>query len=339
LGGVASSHGYAPNPELFASEDFAVTATIETVGLRKAFGSHVAIENLNLQVQPGDVFGLLGPNGAGKTTTIRMLTTLLAPSAGSGRVCGFDISTDAGEVRKRIGYVMQRVAYRGLLTGRECVEIEASLYHVPRREVRSRAAAVLDAVGLLEHADRRWTTYSGGMQKRLDLACGLLHFPQVLVLDEPSLGLDVQSRHNVWEFVRARRAAGATILLATNYLDEADRLCNRVAIIDHGHVVVEGTPVELKRAIGADVVHVSCNEPERFRRIVEGERWVRKVAGGDGGELHVYVEDAAVALPAIVQFGSKHGIELDRVTYSQPSLDDVFLLHTGRELREVEVAS
>jgi ABC-2 type transport system ATP-binding protein len=159
------------------------------------------------------------------------------------------------------------------------------------------------------------------------------------VLDEPSLGLDVQSRHKVWEYVRDRCAGGATILLATNYLDEADRLCNEVAIIDHGRVVVEGSPAELKRSVSADVVQVTSAEPERLRRAIAGERWVKEIVAGESADLHVYVEDASVALPAVMRLGLEQGIELARVTYSQPSLDDVFLLHTGRELREVEVAS
>ncbi|MGH2734440.1 MAG: ATP-binding cassette domain-containing protein [Actinomycetota bacterium] len=312
---------------------------IETAGLRKAFGDRVAVDGLDLQVARGDVFGLLGPNGAGKTTTIRMLTTLLAPSAGTARVCGFDITQRAGEVRRRIGYVMQTVAYRGLLTGRECVEIEASLYHVPRREVRRRAGEVLDALGMLPHADRQWTTYSGGMKKRLDLACGLLHSPEVLILDEPSLGLDVQSRHNVWEYVRDRRDRGATILLATNYLDEADRLCNKVAIIDKGLVVVEGTPAALKRSVGADLVQVTASEPDRLRNAIAGELWVKEAVVGESGDLYVYVEDASVALPTVMRIGLEQGIELKQMTYSEPTLDDVFLLHTGRELRDAEVGS
>jgi ABC-2 type transport system ATP-binding protein len=314
-------------------------AVIEAAGLRKVFGDQVAVAALDLRIERGEVFGLLGPNGAGKTTTIRMLTTLLAPTAGVARVCGFDVATQPGEVRRRIGYVMQTIAYRGLLTGRECVEIEASLYHLPRRDVRRRAHEVLDAVGLLPHADRRWTTYSGGMRKRLDLACGLLHAPEVLVLDEPSLGLDVQSRHKVWEYVRGRQAAGATILLATNYLDEADRLCNRVAIIDHGGVVVSGSPAELKRSVSADVMQVATGNPERLRRVIAPEPWVKEIVGGDSGALHVYVEDASVALPAVMRLALEQDVRLERVTYSQPSLDDVFLLHTGRELREAEVAS
>jgi ABC-2 type transport system ATP-binding protein len=316
-----------------------MSAVIEAAGLRKVFGDHVAVAALDLRIERGEVFGLLGPNGAGKTTTIRMLTTLLAPTAGVARVGGFDVSTHPGEVRRRIGYVMQTVAYRGLLTGRECVEIEASLYHLPRRDVRRRAHEVLDAVGLLPHADRRWVTYSGGMKKRLDLACGLLHAPEVLVLDEPSLGLDVQSRHKVWEYVRDRQAAGATILLATNYLDEADRLCNRVAIIDHGGVVVSGSPAELKRSVSADVMQVATGDPERLRQVIAPEPWVKEIVGGDSGALHVYVEDASFALPAVMRLALERDVKLERVTYSQPSLDDVFLLHTGRELREAEVAS
>jgi ABC-2 type transport system ATP-binding protein len=315
-----------------------VNAVIEADGLRKVFGDQVAVAALDLRIERGEVFGLLGPNGAGKTTTIRMLTTLLAPTAGAARVCGFDVSTHPGEVRRRIGYVMQTVAHRGLLTGRECVEIEASLYHLPRREIRRRAREVLDAVGLLPHADRRWVTYSGGMRKRLDLACGLLHAPEVLVLDEPSLGLDVQSRHKVWEYVRERQEGGATVLLATNYLDEADQLCDRVAIIDHGGVVVAGSPAELKRSVSADVMQVAADDPERLRQVVAAEPWVKEIVPGDLGDLHVYVEDASVALPAVMRLAVEHGVRLERVTYSQPSLDDVFLLHTGRELREAEVA-
>jgi ABC-2 type transport system ATP-binding protein len=313
-------------------------AVVEAVGLSRSFGPMRAVDGLELEVRRGDVFGLLGPNGAGKTTTIRMLTTLLAPTEGTARVCGFDVMREPAEVRRRIGYVMQQVPYRGFLTGREAAEIEAALYHVPRRECRQRAEEVLEVVGLLPHADRRWTEYSGGMQKRLDLACGLLHRPEVLVLDEPTLGLDVQSRHRVWEYVRDLRDAGATVLLATNYLDEADRLCNRVAIIDAGRVVVSGTPAELKRSVGADVVQVTTSEPDRLRDAVGDESWVKELVATESGDVHLYVEDAAVAIPAVMRLSLDHGLDLERVTYSQPTLDDVFLLHTGRELRELEAA-
>ena len=313
-----------------------LSAVIETEGLRKSYGDHLAVESLNLDIDRGEVYGLLGPNGAGKTTTIRMLTTLLEPSAGSARVCGYDIAAEAREVRRRIGYVMQTVAYRGLLTGREWVEIEASLYHVPRREVRARAAQALESVGLIQDADRRWTEYSGGMKKRLDLACGLLHSPEVLVLDEPTLGLDVQSRHGVWDYVRGQRDRGATVLLATNYLDEADRLCDRVAIIDRGVVVAEGSPAVLKRSVGADLVQVESSDATALKSAVSDEPWVKDIVSSDSGDLHIYVEDASLALPAIMRIALDRGIELEQMTYSQPSLDDVFLLHTGRELMEGE---
>jgi ABC-2 type transport system ATP-binding protein len=311
---------------------------IEAEGLTRAFGGHRAVDGLDLRVERGDVFGLLGPNGAGKTTTIRMLTTLLAPSAGVARVCGFDVTRQPGEVRRRIGHVMQLVAWRGLLTGRECVEIEAALYHVPRRRCRARAEEVLDLVGLLPAADQLWTEYSGGMKKRLDLACGLLHQPEVLILDEPSLGLDVQSRHRIWEHVRELQAQGVTVLIATNYLDEADRLCNKLTIIDHGREIVSGTPDELKRSVGADVVQVETDAPARLREIIAGQPWVKRVADTDSRELHVYVDDAAVALPALMHLSIERGLHLERITYNRPTLDDVFLMYTGRELREQEVA-
>ena len=287
------------------------------------------------------MFGLLGPNGAGKTTTIHMLTTLLAPTAGSARVCGFDVTRQPGQVRRRIGYVMQNVALQTnhLLTGRENVELEAALRHVPRRACRERAEEVLDLVGLLPHADRLIAEYSGGMRKRLDLAGGLLHRPEVLVLDEPSLGLDVQSRHRMWDHIRGLREQGTTVLLATNYLDEADRLCNRLTIIDDGRTVVTGSPAELKRAIGADVIQVTTDTADRLRAAIEGEPWVQRLVVTDSGDVHVYVDDASIALPAVMRLSLDHGVELDRVTYSQPTLDDVFLLHTGRELREMEVSA
>ena len=315
-------------------------AVVETERLTRLFGSTPAVDALDLRIGRGEIFGLLGPNGAGKTTTIRMLATLLTPSAGSARVCGFDVSTQAGEVRKRLGYVMQDIP-RGLyqLTARERVEMEASLYHVPRGRVRGRAAEVLDVVGLLGDADRMFNTFSGGMQKRLDLACGMLHEPEVLILDEPTLGLDVSSRRKMWEYVKRLQARGVTVLLATNYLDEADHLCDRLTIIDHGRIVVTGIPADLKRDVGADVVQVSTSSPLALRDVVEREPWVQRLAILDATDVTVYVHDAASAIPAIMRLAATAGVELDRVTYSQPSLDDVFLLHTGHELSREEVAA
>ncbi|WP_113698842.1 ABC transporter ATP-binding protein [Nonomuraea lactucae] len=227
---------------------------IEAEGLSRAFGDRLAVDGLDLAIAAGEVFGLLGPNGAGKTTTIRMLSTLLPPGSGTARVCGFDVVRAAGEVRRRIGYVMQNVSPMGyyMLTGREKAEIEAALYHVPRRKVKARVAETLELMGLSAHADRLVQEYSGGMQKRLDLACGLLHRPDLLILDEPTLGLDVHSRHRVWDHIRALCEEGTTVLLATNYMDEADRLCDRLTIIDGGRRVASGTPAGLKTELGAD---------------------------------------------------------------------------------------
>jgi ABC-2 type transport system ATP-binding protein len=268
-----------------------------------------------------------------------MLATLLAPTAGRVSVCGFDVVQQPREVRKRIGYVQQHIATnRYYLTGRECVELEASLYHVPRGEVGKRAEEVLAVVGLSAAADKRFPTYSGGMQKRLDLACGLLHQPDLLILDEPTLGLDVQSRHHIWEYVHGLQAQGVTVLLATNYLDEADRLCNRLTIIDHGKAVVTGAPRDLKREVGADVIGVVASDCGALERRLAEADWVTRITPGEDGSLHVYAADATAAMPAIMRMAVEDGIQLERVTYSQPSLDDVFLLHTGRELREGDAA-
>jgi ABC-2 type transport system ATP-binding protein len=312
---------------------------IEAVDLVRTFGEYRAVDGLELRVEPGDGFGLLGPNGAGKTTTIKMLCTLLAPTSGTARVCGFDIVQQPQEVRRRIGYVMQQTEMSNrTLTGREKVEIEAALYHVPRRRCRARAEEVLDLVGLTAHADRQIGEYSGGMQKRLDLACGLVHRPDLLILDEPSLGLDVQSRHRMWEYIGDLRTQGVTVLLATNYLDEADRLCNRLTIIDHGRAIVSGSPPELKRAVGADVIQVQTDRPDALREATGALPWVQRTIV-TAGDLHIYVDDATAALPEVMRLALDRGIALHAVTYSQPTLDDVFLMHTGHELRELEMTA
>ena len=315
-----------------------VSGVIETERLTRAFGEHLAVTGLDLLIEPGDVFGLIGPNGAGKTTTIRMLTTLLSPTSGTARVCGFDVSTHPEEVRRRIGYVMQSVPWQvnRLLKARELLEVEAALHHVPRRRRGALVDEALDLVGLLPHAERLIEEFSGGMHKRLDLACGLLHRPQLLVLDEPTLGLDVQSRHRIWDYINFLRGEGVTVLLATNYLDEADRLCNRLTLIDRGRAVVTGSPVELKRAVAADVVQVATSAPGLLESVIRDEPWVKNILVTESNEVHIYVDDASVALPAIMRSSFQHGLTLESVTYTRPTLDDVFLLHTGRELRELQ---
>ncbi|MFE7129645.1 ATP-binding cassette domain-containing protein [Streptomyces sp. NPDC057638] len=309
---------------------------IKTERLTREFGGRRAVDELDIEVKPGEVFGLLGPNGAGKTTTIRILTTLLSPSGGRALVCGFDVSRDAAEVRRRIGYVSQEKGVRHLLTARESIEIEADLHHVPRRERERRVSEVLEVVGLRPEADRQVAEFSGGMLKRLDLACGLLQQPQVLILDEPTLGLDVQSRHRIWEHVSHLRGQGVSVLLTTNYLDEADRLCDRIAIIDAGRQVVGGAPDDLKRGVGAEVLHVVTDDVPGLRSLVHGRGWVHRFLEPDPRTVHLHVDDAMAALAFVAGAGREHGVVIDRIGYQRPTLDDVFLLHTGHGVDTAE---
>jgi ABC-2 type transport system ATP-binding protein len=317
-----------------------MSVVIETEALTRTFGGRAAVDHVDLRVERGEVFGLLGPNGAGKTTTIRMLTTLLAPSSGTARVCGFDISSRPRQVRRRLGYVQQTIPWQvnSLLSPRELLEVEASLHHVGRGDRKAFVEEALELVGLAEYADRLIKELSGGMHKRLDLASGLLHRPELLILDEPTLGLDVQSRHGIWEYVGRLAHQGVTVLVATNYLDEADRLCDRLMIVDHGRTIVTGSPEELKRQIGGDVIQVATASADLFRSAIADAPWVKRIVDGGSREIHVYVEDATLALPEVMRTSFDNGIVLERLTYAQPSLDDVFLLHTGRELRDLEMA-
>jgi ABC-2 type transport system ATP-binding protein len=311
-----------------------MSAVLQVTDLVREFGTLRAVDGLSLSVDEGEIVGLLGPNGAGKTTTIRVLTTLLRPTSGSASVCGFDVIRQANEVRRSIGYVMQEIAIDYLLTGREHLELQARIYHLPEAEVKRRVRWALELVDLTQAADGRAWDYSGGMKKRLDLAGGLLHHPRVLILDEPSLGLDVQSRHRIWEHIHDLRRQGITVLLATNYLDEADRLCDRVLIIDRGRVVAEGTPEVLKASVAADVLSVQIEEgAERLAAALASHAEVRQAVVADGS-LQVYVRRAPSFLPELVRTADELGLHPAAVTYKQPSLDDVFLLHTGRQLRE-----
>jgi ABC-2 type transport system ATP-binding protein len=292
------------------------------------------VDGLSLAVGEGEIIGMLGPNGAGKTTTIRILTTLMRPTGGTAEVCGFDVVRQPDEVRRSIGYVMQEIAIDYLMTGREHLELQASLYHLPWKEVKRRVNEAIALVELDDAADTRAFLYSGGMKKRLDIAAGLMHRPRVLILDEPSLGLDVQSRHSVWGYIEGLRREGVTVLLATNYLDEADRLCDRIVIIDHGKVVVEGTPDGLKASIGADVISLELDAgADELATALRARPEVKNTAAAHG-RLQVYVPDAASFLPNLIRQADELGLKPGAVTYKRPSLDDVFLLHTGHELEE-----
>jgi ABC-2 type transport system ATP-binding protein len=317
-------------------------SVISTRDLRKSFrgrrGSAVeAVRGVSIDVKRGEIFGFLGPNGAGKTTTLRMLTTLLPIDGGSATVAGFDVRSAPDRVRSRIGYVSQLGGSDDLATGRENLVLQGRLYGDEVGAVKRRAGELIGLLDLEEFADRRVMTYSGGQRRRLDVALGIIHGPEVLFLDEPSSGLDPQNRANLWEHVGALRERGTTIFLTTHYLEEADALCDRLMIIDHGQIVAAGTPQELKRDVAGDTVLLSLRDGSeaaaRALPALEAEPYVRELSA-DGDEIRLYVEDGGVALPQLLRLLDQAGIRLRSMSLSEPTLDDVFLRQTGRSLRD-----
>jgi ABC-2 type transport system ATP-binding protein len=309
-------------------------AAISTHRLRRTFkGGIEAVHDIDLMVSTGEVFGFLGPNGAGKTTTVRMLCTLLPPTAGSATVAGLDVVANAAEVRRRIGVALQEIGLDPVQTGRELLELQCGLYGLTGKRARERAQQLLDLVGLREAADRRTKTYSGGMKRRLDLASALVHSPTVLFLDEPTTGLDPASRLTIWDEVRRINSAGATVFLTTQYLEEADKLCDRLAIIDEGRIVAEGTPEQLKAEMGHDVVSVSLNGADAVatEAALAGLSGLERVVA-EPGALALYVEDGASSIAEIVRRLDRDQIEVGAISVARPSLDDVFLNATGRRL-------
>jgi ABC-2 type transport system ATP-binding protein len=307
---------------------------IEAEGLVRTFkGDITAVDGIDLRVDPGEIYGFLGPNGAGKSTTVHMLTTLLPPTAGTARVAGFDIVKDGPKVRQAIGAALQEAALDNLLTGREHLRLQCALHGISRAERKVRAKELLERVGLTLAADRKVGGYSGGMKRRLDLALALAHRPSILFLDEPTTGLDVQSRSALWkEVARLAREDGVTVFLTTQYLEEADALADRVGIIDHGHIVAEGTPDALKAQIGRPTVEAIPGDgstPEALARILEqfGEP-----TGGSPKGVAVRLEHGVEDLAGIVRALDAEGIKLEGLELHAPSLDDVFLAKTGRSL-------
>ncbi|MFJ1754116.1 ATP-binding cassette domain-containing protein [Kitasatospora sp. NPDC088134] len=314
---------------------------IVTKGLRKSFrprrGSSVdAVRGIDLAVEEGEIYGLLGPNGAGKTTTLRMLATLLVPDGGTVTVAGADLRADPGEVRRRIGYVAQGGGTTDQATAREELVLQARMYGIRKAEAVRRAEEGLAAFDLTEFGDRPCKTYSGGQRRRLDLALGVVHRPRVLFLDEPTVGLDPRSRAQVWAEVRRLREQGMTVLLTTHYLDEADALCDRIGIVDHGGIVTEGTPEELKQKIAGDSVTIGLTDAgatadaERALAELPCVRRLETLPGEDGLRLHV--DSAATAIPQLLGALVAAGLEPEHVQLQRPSLDDVFLALTGRAL-------
>jgi ABC-2 type transport system ATP-binding protein len=311
---------------------------IETQGLRRVFKSRKrtveAVVGVDLLVHPREIFGFLGPNGAGKTTTLRMLSTLLPPSGGKARVAGFDLLKQQDKVRDRIGYVGQAGGADREITGRLELVFQGRLYGRTAEQARKRAAELIEMLELEICADRKVATYSGGQKRRLDIGLGLVHNPQLLFLDEPTTGLDPQSRARVWDEVRRMHDRGTTVFLTTHYLDEADALCDRVAIIDHGKIVAEGTPEELKREIAGDIVTLSVGgDQQRALDVLKDQPFVRE-AGVEEGAVRLYVDRGEEAMPTILRVLDSAGLQLLTIGLHRPSLDDVFLRKTGRSLRE-----
>ena len=316
----------------------AVEVVIKTRGLRRAFKSRKrtveAVAGVDLTVRSGEIFGFLGPNGAGKTTTLRMLATLLPPSGGSATVAGCDLLTQPDRIRERIGYVGQAGGSDREITGRSELVFQGRLYGTSLGAAQKRAAELITMLELEVCADRKTGTYSGGQKRRLDIGLGLVHDPQLLFLDEPTTGLDPQSRARVWDEVRRMHDRGTTVFLTTHYLDEADALCDRIAIIDYGKIVAEGTPEELKRAVAGDVVTLAvAGEQQMAMELLKDQAFVRE-AKLDEGSVLLYVDRGEVAMPAILRLLDGAGLTLVTIGLHRPSLDDVFLRQTGRSLRE-----
>lgn len=316
-------------------------AAIEAQGLTKHFSPAIrAVDGIDLAVREGTIFGFLGANGSGKTTTVRMLTTLLRPTAGTARVAGLDVRTAAGQVRRRIGVALQEAGLDDVQTGRELLTLQARLYRVPAREIAGRVQDLLRIVDLEEAADRRIKTYSGGMQRRLDLAAALVHRPSVVFLDEPTTGLDPISREAIWRYVsELNRSEGVTFFLTTQYLEEADRLADDVAIMDAGRIVAQGSPSALKASISADVVTLRIEGgPDELARAADAVRrfeGLEEVRTVDESVV-VYVRDGSAAIARLVLLLSDEQIVAREVTLSRPTLDDVFLRKTGHHLEAEE---
>lgn len=310
-------------------------------GLTKRFDSFTAVDSVSFEVDRGSIFGFLGPNGAGKTTTILMLITLLKPTSGSAIIGGHDVLHEPGKVRSAIGYASQDIAVDEYLTGRENLIVQGHLYHLSGNQLKERVDEALKMVDLTDRADEQVSHYSGGMRKRLDISGALLHRPQVLFLDEPTLGLDLQTRSNIWEYIsRLRNEFGMTIFLTTHYMEEADSLCDTVAIIDHGKIQVTGNPGNLRASLGGDVIQVKASGLTldlmgKFTDLVRAVPAVKNVRQ-ENGSFVITAASAEQTIPQLFNAANQIGMKIEGISAKQPSLDDVFLTYTGRTLRDEE---
>ena len=311
--------------------------SIETKSLTKSFGDVTAVNNISLSVKNGEIFGFLGPNGAGKSTTIMILTTLLKPTSGQALISGFDVATNAKQVRQNIGYVQQETTVDEYLTGRENLLLQAKLNHIPKNEIDKRIDEILTLIELTDKQDKTVVTYSGGMRKRLDIAGGLLHRPKVLFLDEPTVGLDIQTRRKIWQYIKKiHDEFKMTIFLTTHYMEEADQLCDRIGIIDDGKIQVIDSPENLKKAMGNEVISIIFEEGENrdsFLSELEKIEFVSKI-NKDGSKLTLFASNGTEVIPKIFQISSKLNIKITSISLTQPTLDDVFISYTGHEIRD-----
>ncbi len=335
----ASDRRTAPATKAITKTD----AILLVKDLKKTFPPDVkAVDGISFYVKRGEIFGFLGPNGAGKSTTIKIVTTLLQKTEGTVYVDGLNLEEHPAKIREIIGYAAQDVGVDDDLSGRENLRLQARFYHIPKAEAESRVDLIIKTVGLADAADRRAGTYSGGMRRRLDLAMALISKPKLLFLDEPTTGLDPQNRISVWNYIKSLNEAGMTIFLTTQYMEEADRLCDRLCIVDHGKIVAKGTPASLKAEIGADVIQIALKADggknvqdvarEALRRIPD----VQEVQNQEAG-VSVYAKNGPSLVPQIVRLLDDSGVQISQLTLSAPSLDDVFLKHTGHQMRTEEV--
>ncbi|WP_428324592.1 ATP-binding cassette domain-containing protein [Nitrosopumilus sp.] len=311
--------------------------SIETKSLTKSFGDVTAVNDISFTVQNGEIFGFLGPNGAGKSTTMMILTTLLKPTAGQALISGYNVMVEPKKVRENIGYVQQETTVDEYLTGRENLLLQAKLNHIPKDEIDSRIDEVLDLIELSDKQNEPVVTYSGGMRKRLDIAGGLLHRPKVLFLDEPTVGLDIQTRRKIWEYIKKiHDEFEMTIFLSTHYMEEADQLCDRIGIIDGGKIQVIDSPENMKNAMGNEVISIIIEENETrgsFLSELDKIESVNKI-NEDNSKLTLFVSNGTEVIPKIFQISSNIGIKITSISLTQPTLDDVFISYTGHEIRD-----
>jgi len=311
---------------------------VQTESLSKIYQSGLkAVDNISIKVDDGEIFGFLGPNGAGKSTTIMILTTLLKPTSGTAHVVGYDVVLQAKKVREMIGYVQQDSTVDEYLTGRENLEMQARLNHLQKNLVKSRIDEILDLVELSDRQHDSVNAYSGGMRKRLDIAGGLLHRPRVLFLDEPTLGLDIQTRYKIWEYIKKiHKEYEMSIFLTTHYMEEADRLCDNISIIDHGKIKVTNSPTILKNALGNDIIAFEIDSDTKLENLISEIQEIQLVKDikTDGEEITVFSTNGNQVMPKIFEISSKIGVKIESISLTKPTLDDVFLSYTGRELRD-----